>query len=372
MGVFKRGNVFWYKFKHQGLVIRESAETEDRALAAKAERKRHTALDNGAKAKRRPQAAQQFTVAVQHWLALKKGDWSDNNLRIETTNFGHLESSFRGKLLRHITAEDISGYKAKRRGACASDKTIALEIGSLRALMRKHRLWADIQPDVKVPRGREDVGRAISEDEEHRLLTASRENRSRSLYPGVLLALHSGLRSQELRLLRWRQIDLIGGKDFPNGRVTVGKSKTRGGEGRVIPLSQTAQGALMEWRSLFPGALPSHYVFCSERYGATPAADTGLFVNKATPYAIDPTKAIGPWKASWNAARKAAGVDCRWHDLRHSFISRLAESQASDATIMSLAGHLSRKMLERYSHVRNAAKLRAIAVLDRGPLSLAN
>jgi integrase len=58
-------------------------------------------------------------------------------------------------------------------------------------------------------------------------------------------------------------------------------------------------------------------------------------------------------------------VDCRWHDLRHSFISNLAESQASDATIMSLAGHLSRKMLERYSHVRNAAKLRAIAVLDR-------
>ena len=33
-----------------------------------------------------------------------------------------------------------------------------MEIGSLRALMRKHRLWADIQPDVKMPRGREDVG----------------------------------------------------------------------------------------------------------------------------------------------------------------------------------------------------------------------
>jgi hypothetical protein len=38
--------------------------------------------------------------------------------------------------------------------------------------------------------------------------------------------------------------------------------------------------------------------------------------------------------------------------MRHTFVSRLAESQASDATIMALAGHLSRKMMERYSHTR--------------------
>lgn len=44
-------------------MIRESADTDDRDLDAKAERMRHTALDNDAKAKRRPQAAQQFTVA---------------------------------------------------------------------------------------------------------------------------------------------------------------------------------------------------------------------------------------------------------------------------------------------------------------------
>jgi hypothetical protein len=37
----------------------------------------------------------------------------------------------------------------------------------------------------------------------------------------------------------------------------------------------------------------------------------------------------------------------------------------SDATIMSLAGHLSRKMMERSSHTRNEAKRQAIAVLDR-------
>ena len=49
-------------------------------------------------------------------------------------------------------------------------------------------------------------------------------------------------------------------------------------------------------------------------------------------------------------------VSCRFHDLRHTFISRLAESQASDSTVMALAGHVSRKMMERYSHIRMEAK----------------
>jgi hypothetical protein len=34
-------------------------------------------------------------------------------------------------------------------------------------------------------------------------------------------------------------------------------------------------------------------------------------------------------------------------DLRHTFISRLAESEASDSTVMALAGYLSRAMMER-------------------------
>ena len=66
------------------------------------------------------------------------------------------------------------------------------------------------------------------------------------------------------------------------------------------------------------------------------------------------------WKVAWESARKAAGVACRFHDLRHTFISRLAESQASDSTVMALAGHFSRAMIERYSHLRIEAKRRAV------------
>ena len=70
------------------------------------------------------------------------------------------------------------------------------------------------------------------------------------------------------------------------------------------------------------------------------------------------------WKVAWEGARKAANVPCRVHDLRHTFISRLAESQASDSTVMALAGHVSRAMMERYSHIRMEAKRKAVDTLS--------
>jgi hypothetical protein len=53
----------------------------------------------------------------------------------------------------------------------------------------------------------------------------------------------------------------------------------------------------------------------------------------------------------------------RFHDLRHHAITELAESQASEQTIMSIAGHVSRKMLAHYSHIRLDAKRRALDAL---------
>jgi integrase len=51
--------------------------------------------------------------------------------------------------------------------------------------------------------------------------------------------------------------------------------------------------------------------------------------------------------------RKTAGIPGpRFHDLRHQAIAELAESQASDATIKAIAGHVSQQMLEHYSHIR--------------------
>ena len=56
----------------------------------------------------------------------------------------------------------------------------------------------------------------------------------------------------------------------------------------------------------------------------------------------------------------------RFHDLRHHAITELAESQASDRTVMSIAGHVSQRMLAHYSHFRIEAKRKALDALGAG------
>jgi hypothetical protein len=60
----------------------------------------------------------------------------------------------------------------------------------------------------------------------------------------------------------------------------------------------------------------------------------------------------------------------RFHDLRHQAITELAESKASDQTIMGIASHVSRKMLQHYSHVRLEAKRTALDALSMRPTQL--
>jgi integrase len=79
-----------------------------------------------------------------------------------------------------------------------------------------------------------------------------------------------------------------------------------------------------------------------------------------TPLPKDPTRPITSFKTAWTKVRKNAGVKGRWHDNRHTLVTELAESGAGDEVIMSIAGHVSRAMLSRYSHVRMEAKRRAL------------
>jgi len=114
---------------------------------------------------------------------------------------------------------------------------------------------------VSILEENENAGRELSDEEEQALLAACKASSSRGLYTAVLVSLHTAVRNEELRLLRWSQVDLA------DGTITVGKSKTRGGEGRIVPLSQMALNVLKEWRSQFPNASPTDAVFPRENYG---------------------------------------------------------------------------------------------------------
>ena len=77
--------------------------------------------------------------------------------------------------------------------------------------------------------------------------------------------------------------------------------------------------------------------------------------------------AIAAWK---RAASPFRGL--RFHDLRHQAITEMAEAGASDATLMAVAGHMSRRMLEHYSHVRMAAKRAVLDKLESGLMGRAS
>ena len=267
----------------------------------------------------------------------------------------HLKGYFGKLLLTDIVERDISKYQAQRQAEKAAGKTINNEVATLRAILRRHRLWASIAPDVRMLKTREDVGRAISAEEESRLLSTCAASRSRSLFPAVVIALNTGLRLEELRLLKWRQID------FVNEALMVGKSKTPQGTGRPVPLNKRAYDALTAWAHQFAERKPEHYVFPSEKVGV---AGNNQIVSV---FDTDPKKPMGSWKVSWTTAREQSGVSCRFHDLRHTTVTRLLErgvAFAVVATIMGWSAATSVRMAKRYGHIGQSFQRDAMKLLD--------
>jgi integrase len=171
------------------------------------------------------------------------------------------------------------------------------------------------------------------------------------------------MRYSELRLLQWEQVN------FSARSITVRLSKTEAGAGRIIPLNARAFAVLSFWASLFPKRQPSHYVFASEKYGIAQCEDKEKGSTRAYVYDTDPTKAIGRWKEAWETAKNAAGVNCRFHDLRHTGCTRMLEAGVPFSIVASIMGWSASttvRMSRRYGHIGEAAQRRAVEVLSGG------
>jgi integrase len=354
VSVYKRGDVWWYKFRFAGQLIRESSKSESKTVARDAERARRRELEESFNRISRPRTAQLFSAAAESWLKSKIAHLSPRSVIIERANLKHINPYFAKMLLCDVAADDIAHYQGRRVEQGAAPKTVNLEVGTLRAILRKNRHWATIQPDVRMLRVCEDVGRAISQEEEAALLEQCRASRSRSLYPAVLIALNTCMRYSELRLLQWGQVDLNA------CTLTVGHSKTEAGTGRLIPLNDRAVAILGFWAGLFPLRGSSDFVFPAERYGASGDGATVI-------YESDPTKPIGRWKEAWESAKIRAGVCCRFHDLRHTGCTRMLEAGVPFsvvATIMGWSPSTTVRMSRRYGHIGQAAQCHAVNALN--------
>ena len=152
MSVYRRGHTWCYKFTFDGSTIRASSKSRSKRVCIDAERARQGQLErgyNGIASNERPQL---FQVTADGWIKTKSAHWSPRTVTIEQLNLKHLKPIFGGMPLCDITSDALAGYQLAQLKEEASPKTINLEIGTLRGILRKHRLWRNLQPDVRMLR----------------------------------------------------------------------------------------------------------------------------------------------------------------------------------------------------------------------------
>ena len=340
--VYQRGKLktWWYRFRFGGHIVHESAKATSKTLALQAERVRRRELEqswNHVGGRRELTPA--FERASREYQRSGLGRVSVHTADIDKYSLKHLVPVLGSKLLCDIAAEDIARYQKKRQAEGAEGRTVNMEVGVLRGVLTSHRLWESIARDVHMLPERKDIGQALSPEEERRLLEATKQ-RGSACHTATVLALNTSMSKKEIRTLKWGQIDL-GGRT-----VTVGTSKNEFRTGRVIPLNHAAFEALVRWAGGYPNAESTHFVFPWRKDGR-----------------VDLTRRTNGWRTAWEKARKLAGLKLRFHDLRVTCITKLAEGQASDQTIKAIAGHVSQRMLEHYSRIRMDAKRRALDAL---------
>lgn len=265
-----------------------------------------------------------------------------------------------------ITAWNFEKWRAKRVKAGRSKATVNRDFGALKSALSRAVEWKviDHNPLADVKSMRTDTSakiRYLSKVEETKLRAALetreaglREARIRGnqwrevrgyelrpalpafadhLEPMMLTSINTGLRRGELFNLHWRNVDLH------TKLITVEGSGAKSGQTRHIPLNDEAHGALKQWKAQQQDA---HGLVFPSRDG----------------------KPFTTIKKAWAGLLDAAKIkDFRWHDLRHTFASKLVMAGVDLNTVRELLGHSDIKMTLRYAHLAPEHKADAVAKL---------
>lgn len=337
MGLYKRDTVWWMSFTHNGKQIRRSTETEDKKLAIRIFDKLKGEVAEG-KWFEKPVGGD-FTFKdmmdkyMMEFSALNKAPKShqrDKGLR------KNLEPVFGDMILTDITPLQISDYKVKRRKEGAAPRTVNYELtlmGHAFNLAVREWEWLKDNPVSKVQKEKVNnlIERWLTREEEKKLKAAS----PKWLQEIIIFAIQTGLRESEILDLIWQQVDL-------NRRtITIYEQKNKSVD--TLPLSQTAMDVLLQ-KSDNPHNETDH-VFqntCEKRILAS---------NLIRAFQV--------------AAKKSGIRKIRFHDLRHTFATRLVQSGVDLLTLQKLGRWKEVKMVMRYAHHCTESLRRGIEVMDR-------
>ena len=347
MALYKRKKTWHTDFSVDGQRFRQSLDTRDWREAQAKEKELIAQAATGRLAPKTHLFARLgFSEAADRHLEDRLPNLAARSIETEKERLKPLRKYFGDTPLTRLSADTIRAYIAQRKGTGVANKTINLEIGVVRGVLKRAKRWHLLSDEIQPLPVRRDVGRALSPEEKLTLQEAATMKPDwENARLAMTLALNTTMRACEVKGLQWKDVD------FLERTITVRQSKTDAGM-RMIPLNDACWNAIMELyhrAQKVSGTEPDHYVF--------PACENGN---------IDPTIPQTSWRSAWRSLRKAAGLKhLRFHDLRHHAITELAESEASEQTIMSVAGHVSRQMLEHYSHIRLDAKRRAVEALSQ-------
>jgi integrase len=319
MGLFKRGQIWWISITQQGQRIRESTGTHDRRLAEAILGKVRTRLIEGRffevrEEKERTFAEMMERVEAEHVVKLV-------SQRTYRGFIKRLVDALGPYRLADITPSMVSQYKQRRYREGLKPASLNRELACMKKafnLAIREWEWCRDNPVSRVAMEREhnQRDRWLLKDEELELI----KHCAPWLRELVTVALGTEMRMGEILELTWRGVDVA------SRTVTVFRSKN--GERRTIPLNETVLGVLTGKAKV--RSIQTDRVFFSKVF--TPL-ESG-HVRRAFPLAL----------------KKAGVVGFHFHDLRHTFATRLAQQGVDLYTIQRLLGHKSPIMTQRYAH----------------------
>jgi len=208
------------------------------------------------------------------------------------------------------------------RGPATVNRYLA-NFSSLCSHAMRHWQLLTENPVSKVPKLKEPPGRVrfLNDVERQKLLKATAYD-SKSLHLAVVLALSTGARRMNVWSLTWEDFDLTKGKE------TVTFAKTKNDSTVILPLAGKVVQLLLDFRKV-----------------------RRLDTNLLFPSRVNPSQPID-FKAPFAKALKKAEIEnFRWHDLRHSAASYLAQQGVDLRRIAAILGHKTLSMSLRYSHL---------------------
>lgn len=222
--------------------------------------------------------------------------------------------------------------KGKIRTKSTCNRYLAT-LSHLLSVCAKQWEWISENPVKKISREREPRGRTrfLSPEERKRLLEACKESESPLLTLFVVLLLSTGCRYNEIRRLKWTEIDLL------KGKITL--NQTKNGNIRSVPLRGLGIDLLRKRASECNSI---GYVFALK--------------NQSNP--IDPRRALR------TAIKKAALKDLKPHDFRHSYASELMAQGLTLGEVSQLLGHANIAMSARYSHLMESRSVDAVSKMS--------